>query len=154
GCARGLREGRHHSVGRVRGKGAKRGGARSRAGTERPGGLPNACRSVHLRAAEVRENARSSRLRGPKPETGWGGGGGGVGSAGWAGAAATVGRPCQRTPGEGSMTIHPHIPVLDLSGTPAQVGAAHGESQRQRVREHADRFLGWLLGCNAVSLTE
>jgi len=52
------------------------------------------------------------------------------------------------------MTNHPHIPVLDLSGTPAQVGAAHGESQRQRVREHADRFLGWLLGCTAVSLTE
>ena len=31
--------------------------------------------------------------------------------------------------------MHPSIPVLDLAGTPAQVGAAHGESQRQRIRE-------------------
>ena len=49
---------------------------------------------------------------------------------------------------------HPHIPTLDLSGTPAQIGAAHGESQRQRIREHLDIFLGWLLRSSAVSLTE
>jgi isopenicillin-N N-acyltransferase-like protein len=51
-------------------------------------------------------------------------------------------------------STHPSIPVLDLSGTPAQVGAAHGESQRDRIREHAERFLGWLLSTAAVRLTE
>ena len=50
--------------------------------------------------------------------------------------------------------MHPVIPTLDLSGTPAQVGAAHGEAQRERIREYADRFLGWLLRSTAVSLTE
>jgi isopenicillin-N N-acyltransferase-like protein len=49
---------------------------------------------------------------------------------------------------------HPTIPTLDLSGTPSQVGAAHGESQRARIREYADRFLGWLLETAAVRLTE
>jgi isopenicillin-N N-acyltransferase-like protein len=49
---------------------------------------------------------------------------------------------------------HPSIPVLHLSGTPAQIGAAHGEAQRDRIREHADRFLGWVLGTAAVTLTE
>jgi isopenicillin-N N-acyltransferase-like protein len=49
---------------------------------------------------------------------------------------------------------HPTIPVLDLSGTPAQVGAAHGEAQRERIREHVDRFLTWLLGGTAVAVTE
>src|SRR5262245_33099487 len=49
---------------------------------------------------------------------------------------------------------HPHIPTLDLSGTPAQLGAAHGESLRQRVREHVDRFLSFLLGSAAVALSE
>src|SRR5689334_21493201 len=49
---------------------------------------------------------------------------------------------------------HPNIPVLDLSGTPAQLGAAHGEARRERIREYADRFLGWLLNAAAVSLTE
>ncbi len=51
-------------------------------------------------------------------------------------------------------SMHPTIPVLDLSGTPAQIGAAHGESQRDRIRAYADRFLGWLLQTAAVSLTE
>jgi isopenicillin-N N-acyltransferase-like protein len=46
------------------------------------------------------------------------------------------------------------IPVLDLSGAPAQVGAAHGEMQRQRIREYVDRFLSWLLRSPAVPLTE
>src|SRR5437763_9687802 len=49
---------------------------------------------------------------------------------------------------------HPHIPVLDLSGTPAQVGAAHGESQRPRIREHLDRFLGYLVRGAAVARSE
>jgi isopenicillin-N N-acyltransferase-like protein len=49
---------------------------------------------------------------------------------------------------------HSTIPVFDLSGTPAQMGAAHGEAQRERIREYADRFLGWLLRSAAVSLTE
>src|SRR2546422_903198 len=49
---------------------------------------------------------------------------------------------------------HPNIPVLDLAGTPSQIGAAHGESQRDRIREYVDRFLSWLLGGTAVSVTE
>src|SRR5947199_9803646 len=49
---------------------------------------------------------------------------------------------------------HPSIPTLDLSGTPAQIGAAHGESQREHIRAYADRFLGWLLQTAAVTLTE
>jgi isopenicillin-N N-acyltransferase-like protein len=46
------------------------------------------------------------------------------------------------------------IPVLDLSGTPAQIGAAHGEAQRERIRAYVDRFLGWLVGSAAVRITE
>jgi len=49
---------------------------------------------------------------------------------------------------------HPDIPVLDLSGTPGQIGAAHGEAQRQRIREHVDRFLGNLLGNAVLTLNE
>ena len=49
---------------------------------------------------------------------------------------------------------HPQIPVLDLAGTPYQIGAAHGESQRARIRAYVDRFLGWLLGGAAPALTE
>jgi isopenicillin-N N-acyltransferase-like protein len=49
---------------------------------------------------------------------------------------------------------HPTIPVLDLSGTPAQIGAAHGEAQRERIREYTDRFLGWMLATSAVRMTE
>jgi isopenicillin-N N-acyltransferase-like protein len=49
---------------------------------------------------------------------------------------------------------HPSIPVLDLSGTPGQIGAAHGEAQRDRIRASTDRFLGWLLGGTSVALTE
>lgn len=50
-------------------------------------------------------------------------------------------------------STHPHIPVLELSGTPGQVGAAHGEAQRERIREYVDVFLGWLLKTSAVALT-
>ncbi len=49
---------------------------------------------------------------------------------------------------------HPTIPVLNLSGTPAQIGAAHGEAQRDRIREYVDRFLAYILGGAAVALTE
>lgn len=49
---------------------------------------------------------------------------------------------------------HPSIPVLDLAGTPGQIGAAHGEAQRERIREYAERFLAWLLSAAAVRLTE
>src|SRR4051812_32118479 len=49
---------------------------------------------------------------------------------------------------------HPHAPTLDLAGTPSQLGAAHGESLRQQVREHCDRFLGFLVGAAAAPLTE
>src|SRR5262249_5460023 len=43
---------------------------------------------------------------------------------------------------------------LYLAGTPGQIGAAHGEAQRDRIREYADRFLDWLLSTAAVRLTE
>jgi isopenicillin-N N-acyltransferase-like protein len=49
---------------------------------------------------------------------------------------------------------HPSIPVLDLSGSPAQLGAAHGEAQRDRIREYVDRFLRWLLSSASVRVTE
>src|SRR3954449_10034083 len=49
---------------------------------------------------------------------------------------------------------HPSIPVLDLAGTPGQIGAAHGEAQRERIREYAERFVAWLLSAAAVRLTE
>jgi isopenicillin-N N-acyltransferase-like protein len=52
-------------------------------------------------------------------------------------------------------STHPSIPVLELSGTPGQIGAAHGEAQRGRIREYAGRFLGWLLSsAAALRLTE
>jgi isopenicillin-N N-acyltransferase-like protein len=49
---------------------------------------------------------------------------------------------------------HPQIPTLDLSGTPGQIGAAHGEAQRERIREYADRFLEWVVSSAAVRITE
>lgn len=49
---------------------------------------------------------------------------------------------------------HPRIPVLDLAGSPGQIGAAHGEAQRDRIREHAERFLHWVLSSASVRLTE
>src|SRR6185369_15732520 len=60
-----------------------------------------------------------------------------------------------RQPWEWRMArTHPHIPVLDLAGTPAQIGAAHGESQRPRIREYVDRFLGWMVQGAAVVRSE
>jgi isopenicillin-N N-acyltransferase-like protein len=56
---------------------------------------------------------------------------------------------------EGNMAgAHPNIPVLDLSGTPSQIGAAHGEAQRERIRGHAERFLGYILSTAVVRLSE
>ncbi len=46
------------------------------------------------------------------------------------------------------------IPVLDVSGGPAEVGEAHGEAERERIRQYADRFLGWLMRGASISLTE
>jgi isopenicillin-N N-acyltransferase-like protein len=51
-------------------------------------------------------------------------------------------------------STHPSIPVLDLAGAPGQIGAAHGECQRVRIREYVDRFLAWLLSNSAVRLNE
>jgi isopenicillin-N N-acyltransferase-like protein len=48
----------------------------------------------------------------------------------------------------------PEVPVLDLAGTPGQIGAGHGEAQRQRIRDYADEFLGFVLRSSAVTLTE
>ena len=53
------------------------------------------------------------------------------------------------------MSVHlPEIPVLELSGGPADVGAAHGEAERKRIGQYADRFIGWLIRSASVSLTE
>jgi isopenicillin-N N-acyltransferase-like protein len=49
---------------------------------------------------------------------------------------------------------HPTVPTLDLSGTPAQIGAAHGEALRPKVREHAERFVEILLQTSAQRLSE
>jgi isopenicillin-N N-acyltransferase-like protein len=51
-------------------------------------------------------------------------------------------------------STHPTIPVLDLAGSPGQVGAAHGEAQRERIREYADRFVGWLVSSSSVRIAE
>ena len=51
-------------------------------------------------------------------------------------------------------STHPDIPVLDLAGTPGQLGAAHGEAQRERIRAYAERFVGWLLAASPLRLTE
>ena len=51
-------------------------------------------------------------------------------------------------------STHPSIPTLDLSGSPAQVGAAHGEAQRDRIREYAERFLDFVLSGAAVRVNE
>src|SRR5262249_10433375 len=60
-------------------------------------------------------------------------------------------RPIQESP---VPSTHPNIPVLDLAGTPAQIGAAHGESQRARIREYAERFISWVLSCSPLRLSE
>ena len=47
-------------------------------------------------------------------------------------------------------STHPSIPVLDLAGTPGQVGAAHGGSQRDVM--HVTSGCAWGGGYHAVSL--
>ena len=39
---------------------------------------------------------------------------------------------------------HPHIPAVDVGGTPSQMGASHGEAQRDRIRAFADELIGYL----------
>jgi isopenicillin-N N-acyltransferase-like protein len=51
-------------------------------------------------------------------------------------------------------TTHPTIPVLDLAGTPGQIGAAHGESQRERIREYVNVFLDFIVKHACVAVTE
>jgi len=43
------------------------------------------------------------------------------------------------------LSEHPDIPTLNLSGTPAQIGEAHGEAAREKIKDHTDRFLELLL---------
>ena len=52
------------------------------------------------------------------------------------------------------MSTHPQIPVHDLTGTPSQIGAAHGEAERNRIREYVDVFIGFVLKNAVVHLTE
>ncbi len=49
---------------------------------------------------------------------------------------------------------HPDIPIHDLAGTPGQIGAAHGEVERERIRAYAERFIGHVLSTSALRLTE
>jgi isopenicillin-N N-acyltransferase-like protein len=49
---------------------------------------------------------------------------------------------------------HPHIPVVEASGAPGQLGAAHGEAQRDRIRAFAEEFIGYIVRNAAVPLTE
>ncbi|MFN4259337.1 MAG: C45 family autoproteolytic acyltransferase/hydrolase [Gemmataceae bacterium] len=51
-------------------------------------------------------------------------------------------------------TAHPTIPVHDFSGTPAQIGAAHGEAERERIRAYAERLLDFYLRHASMPLTE
>ena len=53
------------------------------------------------------------------------------------------------------MSMHlPEFSVLEVSGGPADVGAAHGEAERKRIGQYADRFIGWLIRSASDSLTE
>jgi isopenicillin-N N-acyltransferase-like protein len=51
------------------------------------------------------------------------------------------------------MSAQSVIPMVDLSGTPAQIGAGHGESQRERIRGHVEQFLGFVLRASPLALT-
>ena len=48
----------------------------------------------------------------------------------------------------------PPVPVLDLAGTPGQIGAAHGEACREPIRAYVDRFIGFVLANATLPLTE
>lgn len=49
---------------------------------------------------------------------------------------------------------HPAMPVLDLTGTPSQIGAAHGEALRPQIRQYCDDFIGFVLNQSVLALTE
>jgi isopenicillin-N N-acyltransferase-like protein len=51
-------------------------------------------------------------------------------------------------------TAHPQIPVVDASGTPGQIGASHGEAQRDRIRAFAEEFVSYIVRNAAIPLTE
>ena len=46
------------------------------------------------------------------------------------------------------------IPLVELQGTPAEIGEAHGEALRESIREHAQRHLHWILTHSAVAMNE
>ena len=46
------------------------------------------------------------------------------------------------------------MPVIELEGTPREIGEAHGESLRSLIREHAERQLEWILSQSSVVLDE
>ena len=45
-----------------------------------------------------------------------------------------------------------HLPVLDLYGTPQQMGESHGESRRSEIKEYATVWMEWILNRSAVPL--
>lgn len=49
---------------------------------------------------------------------------------------------------------HPDIPVLDVSGSSAELGAAHGEAQRERIHATVDRYVDWICSGSALAITE
>lgn len=46
------------------------------------------------------------------------------------------------------------LPVLDLEGTPARIGEAHGEALRERIAAHAECHYQWLMEGAALRLDE
>lgn len=52
------------------------------------------------------------------------------------------------------MTALPKLPVIDLTGTPSQIGAAHGEALRPLIRQYCDDFIGFILKQSVLSLSE
>ena len=52
------------------------------------------------------------------------------------------------------MNEHPNIPTLNLSGTPAQIGEAHGEAAREKIKDHTDRFLEFVFSRAVAALDE
>ena len=48
----------------------------------------------------------------------------------------------------------PDIPILDLSGSPSEIGAAHGEHQRERIKEYVDRFIEWIVDRGSAQMSE
>ena len=46
------------------------------------------------------------------------------------------------------------IPLLELKGSPAAIGEAHGESIRELVREHVERHREWIFSQSAVPLDD